>query len=69
MPDHEPDKAGADEPLRRPRAPGTIRIGQIAGVDVLITTSWFLIAGLIAVVMAPRVEEAEPGLGLGTYVA
>jgi Zn-dependent protease len=58
-----------DDPLRRPHPPGTIRIGQIAGVDVLITTSWFLIAALIAVVMAPRVEQAEPGLGAWKYVA
>lgn len=58
-----------DDPLRRPHPPGTIRIGQIAGVDVLITTSWFLIAALIAVVMAPRVEQAEPGLGAWKFVA
>lgn len=59
----------ADEQLRRPRPPGTIRIGQIAGVDVLITSSWFLIAALIAVVLAPRVDAAEPGLGAWKYVA
>ena len=59
----------ADEQLRRPRPPGTIRIGQIAGVDVLITSSWFLIAALIAVLLAPRVDAAEPGLGAWKYVA
>jgi Zn-dependent protease/CBS domain-containing protein len=31
--------------------------------------SWFLIAGLIAVVIAPHVEQAEPGLGAWKYVA
>ena len=52
-----------------PRPPGTIRIGSIAGSDVLVSTSWFLVAGLIAVVMAPAVERAEPGLGAWKYVA
>lgn len=46
-----------------------MRVGQIAGVDVLITTSWFFIAALIAVLMAPRVELVEPGLGAWKYVA
>ncbi|WP_235736078.1 hypothetical protein [Nocardioides alcanivorans] len=54
---------------RRPRPPGTIRIGQIAGVDVLVTTSWFLIAALISIVLAPLVEETQPGLGGWKYVA
>lgn len=39
------------------------------GTDVLVTSSWFLVAGLIAVVMAPRVELASPGLGPWKYVA
>jgi len=71
VPDHDSAKASAevDGPDRRPRPPGTIRIGQIAGVDVLITSSWFLIAALIAVAIAPRVEDAEPGLGAWKYVA
>lgn len=55
--------------MRRERPPGTLRIGQIAGIDVLITTSWFLIAGLVAVALAPRVEEVQPGLGPWAYVA
>jgi Zn-dependent protease/CBS domain-containing protein len=69
VPDRDTETADLEGPLRRPRPPGTIRIGQIAGVDVLITMSWFLIAGLIAVVMAPRVDEVEPGLGAWKYVA
>ena len=44
-------------------------MGTIAGSDVLVSSSWFLVAGLIAIVMAPRVEEVSPGLGLGKYVA
>jgi len=56
-----------DQPARR--APGTIRIGSIAGSDVLVSSSWFLVAGLVAVLMAPRVEEVQPGLGPWKYVA
>jgi Zn-dependent protease len=53
--------------VRRP--PGTIRIGSIAGSDVLVSTSWFLVAGLIAVVVAPRVDQVQPGLGGWKYLA
>lgn len=53
---------------RAPRPPGTFRIGTIAGSDVLVSSSWFLVAGLIAVAMAPRVEQIEPGLGAWKYV-
>lgn len=62
------DPAPATGP-RRPRPPGTWRIGQVAGVDVLVTSSWFLIAALISVVLAPLVEETQPGLGAWKYVA
>ncbi|CAM3195529.1 M50 family metallopeptidase [Nocardioides dubius] len=55
--------------MRRPRPPGTFRIGQIGGVDVLVTTSWFLIAALIAVVLAPVVEDTQPGLDAWKYLA
>ena len=51
------------------RPPGTFRIGTIAGSDVLVSSSWFLVAGLIALVMAPRIDAAEPGLGPWKYVA
>jgi Zn-dependent protease len=46
-----------------------LRIGSIAGSDVLISSSWFLVAALIAFVMAPRVEDVAPGLGVWKYVA
>ena len=60
-----------DEPdvPRGARPPGTLRIGSIAGIDVLLTTSWFLVAALISVAIAPRVEQVEPGLGVWKYVA
>lgn len=52
-----------------PRPPGTFRLGTIAGSDVLVSASWFLIAGLIAIVVAPRAEQLVPGLGVWAYVA
>ncbi len=51
------------------RPPGTLKVGTIAGSDVLISSSWFLVAGLIAIIVAPAVEEAQPGLGVGKYLA
>jgi Zn-dependent protease len=36
---------------------------------VLISSSWFVVAALIAVIMAPRVEQEQPGLGGWKYVA
>jgi Zn-dependent protease len=53
----------------RTRPPGTFKVGTIAGSDVLVSSSWFLVAGLIAVIMAPVVEAAQPGLGPLKYVA
>ena len=61
----DPDSAPA--PPTRP--PGTFKVGTIAGSDVLVSSSWFLVAALIAVVIAPRVESESPGLGLWKYVA
>jgi Zn-dependent protease len=57
---------GAPAPRREP---GTLRIGQIAGVDVLVRSSWLLVAGLIAVLLAPKIDSVEPGLGGWKYVA
>jgi Zn-dependent protease/CBS domain-containing protein len=66
--------ASAPEPpegpsQRAPRPPGTLRIGSIAGIDVLITSSWFVVALLISLTFAPRIEEVQPGLGFWKYVA
>lgn len=44
-------------------------MGTIAGSDVLVTSSWFLVAGLIAIVIAPVAEAVQPGLGPWKYVA
>jgi Zn-dependent protease len=62
--DHPPEPAAQE-----PRPPGTLRIGSVAGTPVYVQSSWFLVAALIAVVMAPRVDQVQPGLGVGKYVA
>jgi Zn-dependent protease/CBS domain-containing protein len=49
--------------------PGSYRIGSVGGVDVYVRASWLLVAVLIAVLLAPQVERAEPGLGWLKYVA
>src|SRR4051794_2744643 len=61
------DDRASRGPARRP--PGTLKVGSIAGSDVLISRSWFLVAALIAVMVAPAVDSAEPGLGGLKYVA
>jgi Zn-dependent protease/CBS domain-containing protein len=55
------------EPPARP--PGTFRVGSIGGVDVYVRASWLLVALMISVLMAPQVENVEPGLGGLKYVA
>ncbi|HEX6514885.1 MAG TPA: M50 family metallopeptidase [Nocardioidaceae bacterium] len=60
--------AGPGSPRPR-REPGTLRIGQIGGVDVLVRSSWLLVAVLISVIMAPQIESVAPGLGGWKYVA
>lgn len=66
MSSSDPDPGS--RPSRASSPPGTFRIGTIAGSDVLVSSSWFLVAALIAFVMAPRVEEIQPGLGGWKYV-
>lgn len=65
----DPQPSRDEQPRPGPRPPGTLRIGSVAGIDVLVTTSWFIVAALIAFAMAPRIEQVEPGLGLWKYVA
>jgi Zn-dependent protease len=52
-----------------PRPPGTFKVGTIAGTDVLLTRTWFVVALVIAVFLAPAVDRAQPGLGGLKYVA
>lgn len=56
-------------PSPAPRPPGTFRIGSLAGADVLVSSTWFIVAGLIAVLVAPRIEQVQPDLGAFKYVA
>lgn len=64
------DPAPADGDQGRPPRPrGTLRIGSIVGIDVLITSSWFVVALLISLAFGPRIEAAQPGLGFWKYVA
>jgi Zn-dependent protease/CBS domain-containing protein len=60
---------GTERPARPARPPGTLRIGSILGVDVLVRSSWLLVALMIAVLLAPRIEQEQPGLGNLKYVA
>ncbi|HEX2176304.1 MAG TPA: site-2 protease family protein [Nocardioidaceae bacterium] len=60
---------GEDDSRATTRPPGTLRIGQVAGVDILVRASWLLIAALIAVLLGPRIAQVEPGLGGLAYVA
>jgi Zn-dependent protease/CBS domain-containing protein len=66
----EPRPGETAEPLppaRRP--PGTIKVGQIGGIDVLVRSSWLLVAALISVTLAPAIDNVEPDLGGWVYVA
>ena len=49
--------------------PGTLRLGQIAGIDITVRASWLVIAALIAVMLQPRIDDVAPGLGALSYVA
>lgn len=57
----------APSPANQP--PGSFRIGSVLGVSVYVRASWLVIAALISVLIAPRVEEVQPGLGAWKYVA
>ena len=69
MPDPTDPADGERHRAPSPRPRGTFRIGSIAGIDVLITSSWFVVALLISVTFAPRIEQEQAGLGFLKYVA
>ena len=63
-------RAGEEPQTRRSSRPaGTWRVGQIGGIDVLVRSSWLLVAALISVSLAPEVEARQPGIGGFAYVA
>lgn len=61
---------GVDEGDRQPSyPPGTIRVGTIGGIPVLVRGSWIVVTLLLAVLFAPQIDLVEPGLGPWKYVA
>lgn len=54
---------------RRRQPDGTFRVGRIAGVPVLVRSSWLLIVLVLALLSGPRLEQRVPGLGPWAYVA
>ncbi|MEJ7705884.1 MAG: M50 family metallopeptidase [Nocardioidaceae bacterium] len=51
----------------RPPADRSYTLARIAGIQVRVAPSWFLVVALIAFVMAPRVEQISPGIGYWAY--
>lgn len=50
-----------------PGAPA-LRLGRIAGIPVRIDMSWFVVAAILTVVVAPTVDSWLPGLGNARYL-
>ncbi len=59
----DPARPAQDQSAPEPRPRGSIRIGRFAGADILVSSSWFVVAAVIAWLFAPLVERAQPGLG------
>ncbi len=51
-----------------PRSVPALRLGRVAGIPVRIDMSWFVVAAVLTVVIAPRVEASLPGVGRGSYL-
>jgi Zn-dependent protease len=62
------DRAGLGAPAER-NDPGALRVGSIGGIDVMVRSSWLLVAALMSSVVAPGIERVAPGLGPWKYVA
>jgi Zn-dependent protease len=56
-------------PRPRSRAPGTYRLGTVAGIDVVVTTSFFVIIALMALIIGPDIERRFEGLQNWSYLA
>lgn len=48
---------------------GMLRVGSVSGTPIYVARSWWLVAVLIAYLLAPRINEVAPGLGGLAYVA
>lgn len=57
------------QPNQRRRTPGTHLLGTVAGIDITVSNSWFLIVGFFAIILKDRVDGAAPGLGNWAYLA
>jgi Zn-dependent protease len=57
------------QPSSEHQPPGSVRIGRVAGVAVYVRASWVIIAVVIAILLEPRVDEVQPGLGAWKYAA
>ena len=62
------DRTGLGAPAGRGE-PGTLRVGSVGGIDVMVRSSWLLMAALIAYLLAPQIERTAPELGAWKYVA
>ena len=62
-------EAGPGGGTRPARPPGVVRLGTVVGIPVYVRPSWFVVAGVIAVLVAPRIDLVAPGLGDLVYVA
>lgn len=60
-----PDAAPGDDP----RPPGALVVGRLAGAPVFLLPSWFLMIGLLTLVLAEPLGRAQPGLGGLRYLA
>lgn len=56
-------------PRRSSPPPGTFRLGSVAGIEITVAQSWFLIIGMIAILVTPQIQDVEPGLGGYAYGA
>ena len=61
--------SGGRGPTQQRSGPGNFRLGSVAGIDVNVSGSWFLIVAVIAVMFAPRIQEEFPDLGGWAYAA
>ena len=64
-----PESAAPRPPRSTGREPGEnlIFLGRVGGVPVLLSPTWFIIAGLLTVTFAPVVTDRVPGIGGWAY--
>jgi Zn-dependent protease/CBS domain-containing protein len=56
-------------PSRQATPPGQFRLGSVAGIPVTVSNSWFLILGLITIVITPQIQDVAPELEGLAYLA